>query len=285
MARPQKQGLDYFPLDVDIDQDDKVTLIEAEHGIVGFGVIIKILMKVYKEGYYYEWGKKQQLLFANRVNVDINQVIAIINSCLEWGLFDKRIYEEYGILTSTGIQRRFLEAVKRRKEVTVINEYWLLDQEERPNIVNVNINRINVCNNSQVAEVNDDNNPQSKVKKSKVYIIEQKEPIEKLSPFTSKKQKEQFATFWNSYPKKKSKGQAEKTWVKIAPDDDLFLEIMAGLERAKKSKDWTKDDGQYIPYPSTWLNAKGWEDEHVPVRRTHNELGDPIPGAGIVVPY
>ena len=36
---------------------------------------------------------------------------------------------------------------------------------------------------------------------------------------------------------------------------------MKALETAKKSSDWTKDNGQYIPYPATWLRAKGWEDE------------------------
>ena len=45
MARPVKEGLEYFPLDCDIDQDDKVALIEAQHGIKGFGVVIKLLMK------------------------------------------------------------------------------------------------------------------------------------------------------------------------------------------------------------------------------------------------
>jgi len=40
MARPQKNGLDYFPLDVDMDQDDKIALIEAQHGVVGFAKTI-----------------------------------------------------------------------------------------------------------------------------------------------------------------------------------------------------------------------------------------------------
>lgn len=58
LARPQKEGLEYFPLDVDMDQDDKVALIEAQHGLVGFGVVIKLLMKIYKHGYFYEWTEK-----------------------------------------------------------------------------------------------------------------------------------------------------------------------------------------------------------------------------------
>ena len=67
-------------------------------------------------------------------------------------------------------------------------------------------------------------------------------------------------------PKKKSKGQAEKAWIKINPDDELLGVMLSSLERWKRSKEWLKDGGQYIPYPSTWLNAKGWEDE-LPVSR------------------
>lgn len=81
------------------------------------------------------------------------------------------------------------------------------------------------------------------------------------SPFKSKRQEQLFDEFWAQYPKKRSKGQAEKTWVKLKPDEQLFEAIMAGLERAKTSVEWTKDGGQFIPYPATWLNAKGWEDE------------------------
>jgi hypothetical protein len=82
------------------------------------------------------------------------------------------------------------------------------------------------------------------------------------SPFKSKRQEQLFDEFWAQYPKKRSKGQAEKTWVKLKPDEQLFKAIMAGLERAKPSVEWQKNNGQYIPYPSTWLNAKGWEDEY-----------------------
>ena len=85
-------------------------------------------------------------------------------------------------------------------------------------------------------------------------------------PFRTIKQQQRFDAFWEAYPRKRSKGQAEKTWVKLNPDDNLLKEILAGLENAKRSVDWQKDGGQFIPYPATWLNAKGWEDE-LPVTR------------------
>ncbi len=70
-----------------------------------------------------------------------------------------------------------------------------------------------------------------------------------------------FGLFWEAYPRKKSKGQAEKVFAKINPDEQLLATMLATIERAKKSDDWLKEGGQYIPYPATWLNAKGWEDE------------------------
>jgi hypothetical protein len=70
--------------------------------------------------------------------------------------------------------------------------------------------------------------------------------------------------FWAAYPKKRNKGQAERTWKGLKPDDALLGEIIRAIERAKHSPDWAKDGGKYIPYPATWLNAKGWEDDFGP---------------------
>lgn len=164
MARPQKEGLEYFPLDVDMDQDDKVALIEAQYGLVGFGVVIKLLMKIYKHGYFYEWTEKQQLLFSKRVNADINSINVIINDCIKWELFDKKVFETYKILTSRGIQKRYLKAVDRRQKVKIYKEYLLLDNET----INAYKNLIIVDINSNNEVVNANINPQSKEKKSKV---------------------------------------------------------------------------------------------------------------------
>lgn len=70
-----------------------------------------------------------------------------------------------------------------------------------------------------------------------------------------------FARFWSAYPKKRSKGQAEKAFQKIKPNEQLLDAMLVAIERAKTSDDWQKAGGQFIPYPATWLNAKGWEDE------------------------
>ena len=73
--------------------------------------------------------------------------------------------------------------------------------------------------------------------------------------------KRMFDSFWEKYPNKKSKGNAEKTFKKINPDEQLLAIMIAKIEQAKKSREWLKNDGEFIPHPSSWLNAKGWEDE------------------------
>lgn len=70
-----------------------------------------------------------------------------------------------------------------------------------------------------------------------------------------------FEEFWSLWPKKQGKQDAEKAWNKIKPDASLFDTIRTAIEQQKHSQQWTKDSGQYIPLPATWLNAKRWEDE------------------------
>ena len=70
-----------------------------------------------------------------------------------------------------------------------------------------------------------------------------------------------FDAFWVEYPNKTSKKKAHQTWLKLKPTGELFAAVMKGLEKAKRSAQWQKDGGQYIPHPTTWLNQERWTDE------------------------
>ena len=70
-----------------------------------------------------------------------------------------------------------------------------------------------------------------------------------------------FAAFWAAYPKKAGKADALKAWNKLKPDIVLQAKMGEALTAQKKSPQWTKNNGQYIPMPSTWLNGRRWEDE------------------------
>jgi hypothetical protein len=70
-----------------------------------------------------------------------------------------------------------------------------------------------------------------------------------------------FDAFWALYPRKKSKGEAKKAWAQLKPSREIISAIMAKLPLLVASHDWTKEGGQYVPNPATWLRAEGWEDE------------------------
>lgn len=84
----------------------------------------------------------------------------------------------------------------------------------------------------------------------------------------------QFEEFYKKYPKKVKKQEVKKWFKKNKPSSELFSSIMGRLEQFRGSMDWLKDNGRYIPYPSTWLNQKRWEDEiitKVPLKSTFNQ--------------
>lgn len=64
---------------------------------------------------------------------------------------------------------------------------------------------------------------------------------------------EGFERFWRLYPKKTAKQNALKAWIRLKPDDELTEIILSALERHKNTGQWQKDNGQFIPYPATWL--------------------------------
>lgn len=70
-----------------------------------------------------------------------------------------------------------------------------------------------------------------------------------------------FDEFWAVYPNKRDKSKARELWQKLVPDEALKKQIIAAVKQQARSEEWTKDCGQYVPYPSTWLRRRRWEDE------------------------
>jgi hypothetical protein len=166
MARPKKFGLDYFPFDTDFFDDDKIQFVGARFGMKGENIAIRLLCKIFKEGYYYRFGEDESLLFAKRVGDGClhSFVNDVVFELVKRGFFDRSIFDRFGILTSAGIQRRFLQATQERKTIEIIQDYWLLEipKSGRFLIIQPN-NDINPPNN----EINLPISTQSKVKESK----------------------------------------------------------------------------------------------------------------------
>ena len=70
-----------------------------------------------------------------------------------------------------------------------------------------------------------------------------------------------FDAFWATYPRHTGKQDAQRAWRKLAPDADLQARMLEAVARQKQSAQWTKDGGQFIPHPATWINGRRWEDE------------------------
>lgn len=169
MPRPMKQGLDYFPLDVTFD--DNMELFEAECGLDGFGILIKLWQKIYSVGYYIEWNEDIELLFSRKINSEKTKVNSVINASLRRNLFNKRLYEKYKVLTSAGIQKRYITACSsaKRKNISMEVKFFLLDDEYKELITEF-IELI-----PEEIELIPEFSTQSKVKERKLKQIESKE--------------------------------------------------------------------------------------------------------------
>lgn len=147
MARPNKIGLDYFPLDVDIFEDEKMVAISGEFGLKGEITVIKLLCAIYRNGYFILWNDLLKFkLLRNLPGVSLELLESIVNRLVLWGFFDKALFDSVEVLTSKGIQTRYFSAARRRKTgddlpyllVSVDGNWVNVDN----NPVNVNINAI-----------------------------------------------------------------------------------------------------------------------------------------------
>lgn len=204
-GRQNKVGLDYFELDCHMDE--KVRLVQAEYGLKGFAVFVKLLQEIYGGyGYYCEWTQDRELLFAseNGLNGGSQQLLGdIVEACIRRNIFSERLFKEYGILTSSGVQKQYLKATVKREVVELKKEYLL---------ISVPVNRKNVVINSissGINDISDTGNAQSRVEKSKVYP-----PI---SP-------NGFNYFWEIYPKKVRILKAEEAYRQVLFDDSSVNE-------------------------------------------------------------
>ena len=145
MARPLKDGVDYFPKDTDFYADDKVRLLRAEFGSKGMYLLDYILCDLYgKNGYFIKWDKNKCYLVSDGAGCGCSPefVAEFISGCIRCSFFDKRVFEMFGALTSVGIQRRFIRMLNSRENFTFIEEYFLLDISDKKDVPQGILNKL-----------------------------------------------------------------------------------------------------------------------------------------------
>lgn len=242
-GRQNKVGLDYFELDCHMDE--KVRLVQAEYGLKGFAVFVKLLQEIYGGyGYYCEWTQDRELLFAseNGLNGGSQQLLGdIVEACIRRNIFSERLFKEYGILTSSGVQKQYLKATVKREVVELKKEYLL---------ISVPVNRKNVVINSissGINDISDTGNAQSRVEKSKVYP-----PI---SP-------NGFNCFWEIYPKKVRILKAKEAYRQVLFDDSSVDEedLKDAAGNYAESVRILDTQERYILNPENFLSRGAYTD-------------------------
>lgn len=182
MARPFKQGLQYFPMDVNIFEDEKLQELNYQYGPMAEHIYIRILTLVYANGYYLEMSVSAlSKTLHKRMGpnwIKLEKVSELVVACLEMGLFDKELAAQ-GVITSVPIQKQFILSTKRRQNVN-ISKYWLLGPATMENIraflstsdsrVNVNKMGVNVDNNSINVNSGTQKEKEKKIDKLDKYI-------------------------------------------------------------------------------------------------------------------
>ena len=219
MARVTKQGVDYFPLDV--HTDDKFKFIEIKFKLEGFAVIVKLFQRIYAQGYWCEWGEDEVLIFAHEIGSSTELLNEIVTEALKRDIFCEQMYDEYKILTSQGIQKRYKEIVKRRKGVDIVTSYLLIDDD-----FGVNANTMYTQCKHDVSK-----STQSKVKESKV-----------------KESTNTIATSKNSSDSISSKFEINKDWAQVVFD---------WLEYKKERRETYKSDRSIKSFITKLRNLSG----------------------------
>lgn len=248
MARPVKEGLDYFPLDVDFAVNDKTEAIMGEFGPKGVLFMIYLLSAVYQNGYYLQWNKLKQMQLANRIEgVSPELANQIVNRLIAYGTFSEELFNSAKVLTSLRIQETYEDATKRRKSQKP-TKYWInVDINKDTSVVNVDINPQSKVNKSKVNKSKSNNNKKNKTKP--------RDPRDRI-------QQEFTEQVWSIYPKKRDFQKAYNAYYAAKVEGVSLETIVAKINEYKAYLKLHGTGEYYTKSLDNWLGGRGWMDEY-----------------------
>ena len=177
MAAPQKDSLDYFPLDCNFFEDKTIKGLRVRFGNDGIAVYLYLLCVIYRnDGYYTEFDEDLLLDVTDTAHISEESVKEIVEHLTKRDLFSKDMLEQYNILTSRSIQRRFQKGKTRsanRRKVEVNSDYWILSEQETEQWIDVyKHSRINDCECQEItSDIQETIQKQSRQKPHKDSIV------------------------------------------------------------------------------------------------------------------
>lgn len=119
MARPHKEGMDYFPHDTDASSDERIEALRALYGNDGYAFYFIALERIYRTPEFeldISDAETRQIL-ARKVGVPIDLFEKMLATAIKWGAFDRTAYETKGVLTSHGIKKRAAVVIEKREKM------------------------------------------------------------------------------------------------------------------------------------------------------------------------
>ena len=259
MSGKAKRKLDYAGWSTDIfDNDTKIDKLLDAQGWIGFGIYFFLCQKAFSsDGYFYKWGFDDCASTARKMGggVGSGTVKETVDYCLHIGLFDKGLFDRWGVLTSKGIQRSYWAVAKSRRDKAVVKELWILNESECEGVVFVPFNLDMSATNEHSQETNDDlpptNDPVVKGSVVKGSVVKGSTRVTRFNDFST------------AYPKQKNMAAAEKEYCLLLFHDQSITEqdliiaaenyadavsILGTEERYIKNPDRFLKDGTYLDY-------------------------------------
>ena len=254
MARPTKQGLEYFSFDTDFFSDVKIRKIARACGPASTSILICLLCNIYRDkGYYISWDEDLPFVVADTVGTTEGAVKEVIAKAIQVGFFDKELFEKEKILTSNGIQTRFKSAVTRREEIEYVVDYLVSD-----------------CKN----EVIDDRSTQSKVK------VKRKKNNTPIPPKGGRRGKKSEPKEINSKARflfeQHFKNTFSNSYYWTPKDVGNMSDLINKLTFLRKQKSMTIDDESVLYALQVFLSSikDGWVFEHFSVANINSQFNE-----------
>jgi|LSQX01.2.fsa_nt_gb hypothetical protein len=297
LGRPIKKGVDWFSHDVNASDGRTLFTLESLYGNDGYAFWFKLLELLGQQATLsYEFKTRADWLYvAAKMKMNELQVEEILNTLSDIEAIDQELWKHKIVWSQNFVDR--LGSLYKKRTQTLPNKPKI--EKCEPDVITSKTAKSKSSDLSerkadlserklQFSERELDNNSISTIS-TKVDITPYSPPSGDDGVFVTSDQTKQhcenltvktadgtdrdksvnhsktsaendFDRFWEAYPKKVGKKNAQSAWKRLKVKPPLFERIMSALEIQKQSDQWLKEKGRFVPNPSTWLNGERWED-------------------------
>lgn len=264
MTRLAKNNADYFPHDNDMWSDRKIVALRKKFGLEGYAIWNLLLESLCEsENFELASGDGDLDLLADFWGLEKDKLKEVLSLMAKIGLISRESDKIYCLQLRRRLQPLLDERARKRTwSKGATQRRWEKDADSgEPDFYELDLESERTSSSKDA----DGNTTSTGIRKDS----KEKERKEKNSNNTYaqrsfahngsiKMSTEDFDRFWDGYPKKRAKQRAREKFLKL--ERTLLPTILAAVEYQKGMFEWRKNGGQYIPYPTTWIIGRRWED-------------------------